>query len=161
MLLISSCLLGLFSKYNGIESPHPLLLEYCRRGQLIPVCPEQMGGLATPRRPVELCGGDGYAVLSGKARAMADDGSDCTEAFRRGAGQLLNIASLLPVRAAILKEGSPSCGSSYIYDGQFSHTRITGNGVAAALLKQHGITVYSEETITRDILEQILPQINL
>lgn len=156
MILISSCLVDLFSKYDGSSNANTLLLEYCHSGSFIPVCPEQLGGLPTPRKPVELSGVSGPAVLSGAGRALTEDGCDCTLEFVRGAEQLVKIVRLWGVTAAILKERSPSCGSSYIYDGSFSHTVIPGEGVAAALLRQHGIPVYSEHLITQELLEELL-----
>ncbi len=156
MILVSSCLLDLFSKYDGGVNTNPLLMSYMHLGKYIPVCPEQMGGLPTPRRPVELAGESGAAVLAGAGKALTADGVDCSNEFIRGAWQLLTLTRSFPVKAAILKERSPSCGSSFIYDGSFSHTVIQGEGVAAALLRQHGIPVYSEETITRELLEELL-----
>jgi uncharacterized protein YbbK (DUF523 family) len=156
MILVSSCLLDLFSKYNGSSNANSLLLDYCHRGKFIPVCPEQLGGLPTPRKPVELFGASGLAVLCGEGKAVTEDGSDCTPEFVRGAEQLIKLVRLLGITAAILKERSPSCGSSYIYDGSFSHAIIPGEGVAAALLRRHGIPVYSEQTITRELLEELL-----
>lgn len=156
MILISSCLVDLFSKYDGSSNANTLLLEYCHRGNFIPVCPEQLGGLPTPRKPVELSSASGPAVLSGEGKAITEDGCDCTQEFVRGAEQLIKIVRLWGVTAAILKERSPSCGSSYVYDGSFSHTVIPGEGVAAALLRQHGIPVYSEQRLNRKLLEELL-----
>lgn len=155
MILVSSCLLGIYSKYDGSLNTHELLTEFCRKGKCIPVCPEQLGGLATPRAPVELTGCCGGQVLSGQGKAVTADGRDCSEAFIRGAEQLVTIARLTGATAAILKERSPSCGSSKIYDGTFSHTVVPGEGVATALLRRHGIAVYSEETISRELLETL------
>lgn len=156
MILVSSCLLDLFSKYDGNANANPLLMSYMHLGKYIPVCPEQMGGLPTPRRPVELTGVSGADVLAGAGKAVTADGNDCSAEFIRGAEQLIKLARSFPVTAAILKERSPSCGSTLIYDGSFTHTVKQGEGVAAALLRQHGIPVYSEETITRELLEQLL-----
>lgn len=156
MILISSCLVDLFSKYDGSSNANTLLLAYCHRGKFIPVCPEQLGGLPTPRKPVELSGMTGQAVLRGEGKAITEEGCDCTEEFVRGAEQLVKIVRLWGVTASILKERSPSCGSSYIYDGSFSHTVMPGEGVAAALLRQHGIPVYSEQLMTRELLEELL-----
>ena len=156
MILVSACLLDIFSKYNGETNANDLLLKVCRYGRFIPVCPEQLGGLTTPRQPVELTGVSGAAVLHGEGKAVTQDGCDCTPQFIKGANEVLKLARLFPVSAAILKERSPSCGSCFIYDGSFSHTVTPGEGVTAALLRQHGIPVYSEQTVTPELLEQLL-----
>lgn len=156
MILVSSCLLNLFSKYDGSSNSHELILQYCHHGKYIPVCPEQLGGLPTPRRPVEINGVSGRDVLSGAGKAITADGDDYTAEFIQGARQVLKMTELFPVNAAILKERSPSCGSCFIYDGSFTHTVKSGEGVTAALLRQHGIPVYSEQTITKELLEELL-----
>lgn len=101
---------------------------------MIPVCPEQMGGLRTPRLPAEMRNGCVYTK----------DGCDVTEAFLKGAEAVLHLAQLFGCRCAVLKARSPSCGSKVIYDGTFSGTRIEGNGVTASLLKENGIRVFTE-----------------
>jgi len=156
MILVSSCLLDIFSKYNGAANTNELLQQYCRLGRFIPVCPEQLGGLPTPRSPVEINGASGEDVLTGKGRTVTEDGSDCTEEFIRGAHEVLKLTRLFPIKAAILKERSPSCGSSFIYDGTFAHITKEGEGVTAALLRLNGIPVYSEQSITRELLDQLL-----
>jgi uncharacterized protein YbbK (DUF523 family) len=117
-----------------------------REGKAIPVCPEQLGGLSTPRNPAEIVGGDGEDVLDGKARVMDRTGKDVTEAFIRGAYEALHLAKAVGAKEAILKEKSPSCGSCVIYDGTFQGKKKAGMGVTAALFQRHGIRVYSEET---------------
>jgi uncharacterized protein YbbK (DUF523 family) len=156
MILVSSCLLDLFSKYDGAANANPLLMSYMHRGKFIPVCPEQMGGLPTPRPPVELNGVSGADVLAGTGKAITAAGHDCTAEFIRGAEQLLKLVRAFPVKAAILKERSPSCGSTWIYDGSFTHNVTAGEGIAAALLRRHGVPVYSENTITQELLEHFL-----
>jgi uncharacterized protein YbbK (DUF523 family) len=104
---------------------------------LIPVCPEQMGGLATPRPPAECKAGG----------VFTESGTDVTAQYRRGAEEALHLAKLYGCTHAILKERSPSCGSSGIYDGSFSRTLIPGDGVTAALLRQNGITVLGESEV--------------
>jgi uncharacterized protein YbbK (DUF523 family) len=111
--------------------------------QLIPVCPEESGGLSTPRPPAEIVGGDGDAVLDGKAKVMTADGTDVTEAYLRGAHHALEMAQSHGATHVILKARSPSCGCDTIYDGTFSGTLTSGDGVTTALLKRHGITVTS------------------
>ena len=145
--LVSACLLGLPTRYDGGDNRCPSLLRLGRRCRLIPVCPEQLGGLPTPRRPAEICGGDGHAVLRGEAAVKDSAGRDVTEQFLRGAAAALKLARLFGAAGAILQWGSPSCGSGLIRDGSFSGRRRVGDGVTAALLKRHGIPVYSERKL--------------
>jgi len=157
MILVSACLLGIYSKYDGTTSnTNDLLMKYCHLGKYLPVCPEQLGGLATPRPPVEISNRTGADVLSGKAQAKNKLGQDVTGQFVRGAEQVLYIARIMPVTAAILKERSPSCGSHQIYDGSFNHVAKEGMGVTAALLSQNNIPVYSEEELTEELLKRLL-----
>lgn len=143
--LVSACLLGLPTRYDGGQNCSAALRHLCRCCRVIPVCPEQLGGLSTPRRPAEIRGGDGAAVLQGKAAVMDDAGRDVTAHFLRGACAALQLARLFCVDGAILKTGSPSCGAGRIRDGSFSGCSRSGDGVAAALLKEQGIPVYSEK----------------
>lgn len=145
MLLVSACLLGVECKYNGLTNAHQQIQELAKRGGVIPFCPEQLGGLSTPRPPVEICGGDGRKVLGREATVLSSRGEDVTEAFLKGARESLKIARLFHSPAALLKEGSPSCGSSSIYDGTFTHTKRKGQGVTAALLEREGVVIFSEE----------------
>lgn len=144
MLLLSACLLGVNCKYDGLNNVHQRIQEMARRGGVIPLCPEQLGGLSTPRPPAEIRGGDGSKVLQGEAKVFSIENQDVTEAFLRGAEESLQLAKLFKVRAALLKEGSPSCGSSLIYDGTFSHTKVPGKGVVTASLEREGVLVFSE-----------------
>ena len=137
MILISACLLGCACRYDGRSKPHPLAQELARRGLAVPVCPEQLGGLPTPREPSER---QGCAVVM-------KSGTDVTAQYRRGAEQTLHLARLYGCKAAVLKERSPSCGSGRIYDGTFSDRLTSGDGVTAALLKENGIAVYGESEI--------------
>jgi uncharacterized protein YbbK (DUF523 family) len=148
MLLISACLLGLNTKYNGGHNFCPEILSYGKKGVLIPCCPEQLGGLTTPRPAVEIQGGDGLDVLAGKAKVCTRDGDDRTEAFLRGAQETLLLANRLGIKAALLKARSPSCGNDGIYDGSFSGQVKTGTGVTAALLRETGIPVFNEEQLS-------------
>lgn len=134
-VLISACLLGLCCRYDGRpgrELPQiSRLMECCH---LIPVCPEQLGGLATPRTPSEIQG----------ERVVSQDGRDVTEAYEKGAGEALKVAQMFGCRYALLKERSPSCGSGMIYDGRFQKQLIFGDGIAAGCIKKHGIRVWGE-----------------
>lgn len=135
-LLISTCLLGVCCRYDGASKAHPLAAELAKRHTLVPVCPEQLGGLATPRPPAERRGD----------RVVTREG-DVTDQYRRGAEETLMLCQLLACEAAVLKERSPSCGHGVIYDGTFSGTLTPGDGVTAELLTAHGIPVYGESQI--------------
>ncbi len=111
------------------------------------VCPEEDGGLGTPRPPAEIVGGDGHAVLEGRARVLTRSGRDVTDAYVRGAEIALEAARREGAETAILKARSPSCGKGCIYDGTFSRTAASGDGVTAALLARDGITVLTEEEL--------------
>ena len=156
MILVSTCLLGINCNYKGknaFENPdeekeflEKLFAKY-GRGELYPVCPEVMGGLSVPRAPAEIRNGNGEDVINNKAIVVNSDGTDVTEIFVQGAYGVLGAAKSVGATTAILKARSPSCGSSKIYDGTFSKKLIDGDGVAAALLKEYGIEVLSEEEI--------------
>lgn len=136
-ILVSACLLGCPCRYDGKSKPNDAVLALMERHTLIPICPEQMGGLATPRIPAEV---RGYEVFTEK-------GDDVTAQYRRGAEDALRLARLYGCTHAILKERSPSCGSGRIYDGSFSRTLIAGDGVTARLLKENGVTVLGESEV--------------
>ena len=133
-LLISACLMGAACRYDGKRQPMEQLDQLMTRYHLIPVCPEQLGGLATPRTPAERVGD----------RVMTADGSDVTAAYTAGAEEVLRLAKLYGCTKAILKERSPSCGHGTIYDGTFTRTLTNGSGVTAQLLTEHGVAVYGE-----------------
>ena len=136
-ILVSACLLGCPCRYDGKSKPNDTVLALMEQHTLIPICPEQMGGLATPRVPAERRG-DGV---------FTETGGDVTAQYRRGAEEALRLAKLYGCTHAILKERSPSCGSGQIYDGSFSRTLTDGDGVTAALLKENGITVLGENEV--------------
>ena len=143
-VLVSACLLGVPCRYDGQSKRHPLAQELCRRHRVIPVCGEIFGGLPTPRPPAE---------LQRDGRVVDRAGKDVTEAYRRGAEAVLELARLTGAEAAVLKERSPSCGSGAVYDGTFSGTLTAGWGVAAGLLREQGIRVLGESR-----LEELLRQ---
>jgi uncharacterized protein YbbK (DUF523 family) len=144
--IVSACFAGMHCRYDQRHHRIEQIQELVRCGEALPVCPEQMGGLSTPRNPAQIVGGDGDDVLDGKACVVDNQGKDVTEAFIRGAYEALHAAQTIGATEAILKESSPSCGSCMIYDGTFQGTKKPGQGVTAALLRRHGIQVYSEET---------------
>ncbi len=142
-VVISACLLGVRCRYDGGDSRNEIAIEQKETSELIPVCPEEAGGLPTPRPPAEIVGGDGDAVLDGKAKVMTADGVDVTEAYLKGAYHALQVTQSSGATHVILKARSPSCGCGDIYDGTFSGTLTSGDGVTTALLKRHGVTVTS------------------
>jgi len=137
MKLCSACLLGVKCRYNGKSALNKKVVSLLRSEVLIPVCPEQLGGLPTPREPAEIVGN----------RVFTISGRDVTENFIRGAKETLRIAKLFNISEAIMKQGSPSCGFGRIYDGTFSGKTRKGEGVTATLLKKHGIKIVTEEDL--------------
>jgi uncharacterized protein YbbK (DUF523 family) len=148
-VLISSCLLGEPVRYHGGDAlcPDETVGRWRAEGRLVPLCPETAAGLPVPRPPAEIIGGDGAEVLRGKAYVGDSTGIDVTPAFLRGARAVLSAAHANGVRVAVLKDGSPSCGTTYIYDGSFRGQRDAGQGVTAALLSEAGIRVFSDHQI--------------
>ncbi|MBK6426545.1 MAG: DUF523 domain-containing protein [Blastocatellia bacterium] len=146
-ILVSACLVGESVRYNGGDkrTDHPVLQRWLGEGRVVTVCPEVAGGLSVPRPPAEIVGAaGGLSVLSGVARVIDDRGRDVTGQFVRGAEHALAVARSKSIRIAVLKEGSPSCGLGYIYDGSFTGTRVSDVGVTAACLERAGIYVFSE-----------------
>lgn len=143
-ILVSACLLGQCCRYDGKAKEYPQIHRLLEQKDchVIPVCPEQMGGMQTPRDPAER---QGDLVVTAC-------GQDVTAAYERGARETLKLAELYGCRYAVLKENSPSCGYGRIYDGTFQRNLITGKGVTAELLEKNGIQVVGESR-----LDQILP----
>ena len=144
-ILVSACLLGTNCKYNGGNNYTPKLLDLKRENCIIPVCPEELGGLPTPREPCEIQNGGGKEVLAGKARVMNKIGEDVTANFIKGAKETLALAKQNSCSLAVLKARSPSCGCGIIYDGTFSGKFKEGNGVTAQLLLDNEIVVMTEK----------------
>lgn len=145
MFLISACLMGIKSRYDEGDNFISQIKGYTKKTILIPVCPEQMGGLPTPREPAEIMGGDGSDVLEGKAVVINKKGKDVTANFIKGAEEVLRVACNLGINKAILKTGSPSCGCGRIRDGSFRGVWLKGDGVTTALLKKNQIKIYTED----------------
>ncbi|MFA9559507.1 DUF523 domain-containing protein [Evansella sp. AB-rgal1] len=145
MILVSSCLAGLEVRYNVTHSLDNKISTLVGENKAVAVCPELLGGFSTPREPAEIVGGDGDDVLDGKASVFDKSGRDVTELYINGAYATLEIAQKVNATLVVLKENSPSCGSSFIYNGQFCGEKIVGNGVTSALLKRNGLEVISEE----------------
>jgi uncharacterized protein YbbK (DUF523 family) len=140
-VLVSACLLGMRCRYDGGHAYCPEVFDGLWRSHFAPVCPEQLGGLPTPRPPAQIERGDGRDVLQGLARVINQRGEDVTSSFLKGAQETLSIARLLKARKAILKDHSPSCGCRTIHrEGEL----FRGVGVTAALLWENGLEVVSE-----------------
>ncbi len=136
-ILVSACLLGDNCKYDGTNNLHQELADWLADKEVIKVCPEVLGGLATPRIPCEIKDN----------KVINKNGEDKTYFFTKGALETLKIAQQEQVHFAILKSNSPSCGSEMIYDGSFAHRLIPGEGITAHMLKINGIKVYTEDDL--------------
>lgn len=147
MLLVSACLAGEPVRYDGKSCTVSLIKSLIAQGKAKAICPECLGGLPTPRPAAEIQGGTGDDVLVGRAKVIDSNGHDVTTAFIAGAYQALKIVKFYQATAIVLKENSPSCGSQFIYNGQFNSQKRTGFGVTAALLKQHGFEVIAEHQL--------------
>ena len=134
-ILISACLIGLNCKYDGGNNENSKLVELMKEKDLVPICPEQLGGLKTPRVSAE----------RKQEKVITKEGVDVTKEYQKGAEEVLNLAKKLNIKKAILKSRSPSCGIDEIYDGTFSHNLVKGDGVTAELLKKNGIEVISSD----------------
>ncbi|WP_440960631.1 DUF523 domain-containing protein [Paenibacillus nitricinens] len=145
MILVSSCLAGMKVRYNGTDYLDEKIQKLLNENQAIAVCPELLGGFATPREPAEIIGGNGEDVLAGTAKVVDRSGADVTDMYLEGAYITLAKAQEVSATMVVLKENSPSCGSSMIYNGEFRGKKIAGNGVTTALLRKNGIEVTSEE----------------
>ena len=135
MMIVSACLAGFPCRYDGKARPCAQVIELVQAGKAIPVCPEQLGGLPTPRPPCEIRLG----------RVVDTGGADRTAEYHRGAEAVLRIAETYGATQALLQNRSPSCGTGWIYDGTFSKTLVQGDGITARLLAQNGIQVIGIE----------------
>ncbi|MEL7166906.1 MAG: DUF523 domain-containing protein [Pseudomonadota bacterium] len=153
-ILISACLVGRPVRYNGTDKAHPadgIVAQWRDEGRLVLVCPEVAVGFPTPRPPAEIVGtGDtcgGETVLAGGARVMEDTGADVTALYVQAARDTVGLAKRYGCHHAVLTDGSPSCGSTFIYDGSFSGKRMPGVGTTTAALQAAGVRVWSETAI--------------
>ncbi|GAP22251.1 DUF523 domain-containing protein [Leptolinea tardivitalis] len=137
MIIVSACLAGVHCRYDGNAKPCEAVIRLVAEGKAIPVCPEQLGGLTTPRQSSEIVNG----------RVWMRDGTDVTGAFTRGAQEAINLARLAGATSAILKARSPSCGVGRVYDGTFTGRLIPGDGIFAALCRENGLSVKTEEDL--------------
>lgn len=140
MYLVSACLAGINCRYNGGHTAMKEIVALVKEGQAIPICPEVIGGLPTPRPCAE---------MTEVGNVVNSEGEDVTPYFKKGAEKTLEIAKILGITEAILKSRSPSCGYGQVYDGSFAGQLKAGNGITAELLSKHGIKLYTEETFQR------------
>ncbi|MFA4916474.1 MAG: DUF523 domain-containing protein [Syntrophales bacterium] len=144
MIIVSACLLGIKCRYDGKTSPDKKMLAMAHEGIFIPLCPEQLGGLPTPRPPAQIVGGQGIDVLDERAKVCDANNREVTHHFLKGAEEVIRIAKLMKVKKAIMKEMSPSCGVCSIYQHDVI---VEGMGVTTALLMRTGIHVISSDNI--------------
>lgn len=135
MILVSACLCGVNCKYNGKNNLNEEMMDLLKSGEALLICPEQMGGLTTPRNPSEI------KIINNEVKVFMNDGTDVTANYKRGAEEVLRLAKELNIKKAILKKKGPACGYGEIYDGTFSGVLTQGNGITAALLLENGIEV--------------------
>lgn len=144
MYLISACLCGVNCKYNELNNYNEICDKLFTSGKAILVCPEQLGGLPTPRIPSEIIGESSNILNNNNGSVIDKNGNYVTPQFVKGAKETLQIAKKLNIKKAILKDGSPSCGVNYIYNGNFNGSKIKGMGITAQLLKESSIDIISE-----------------
>ena len=138
MKIVSGCLVGIDCRFDGKNRISTDLIEDFKKGELIPLCPEQLGGLPTPRPPSRIVNGNGYDVLDGRTRVVNQKRDDVTEKIIKGATEVLKITKILDVEEAVLESKSPSCGCGRIYD-EISGELVESCGVLTALLKRNGV----------------------
>jgi len=152
MKLCSACLLGIKCMWNGQSKPTSRLIKLFKKGELVPVCCEQLGGLPTPRTPSGIFNTTGLEVINGKGKVVNKKGEDVTRKFLKGSQEILKIAQKLEIREAILKKTSPACGVGKTWqmrkiNGKYKNYLVNGDGVLTALLKANGLKIYSEREI--------------
>lgn len=145
MIFVSACLVGINCKYNGSNNYNKKIFDMVKEGKAIPICPEQLGGLSTPRDPTEI------KNINGKIYAINNKGNDVTVQFKRGANEVLKLSKSLNIKKAILQPRSPSCGIGKIYSGNFDNKLIDGDGILVQLLKENGVEVVSCDEITNKL----------
>jgi len=157
-ILVSACLVGCRSRYDAavLEVTDERLSRWLAWGLVLPFCPETAGGLPVPRPPAEISGGAGGDVLAGDGKVVTRPGKDVTENFIAGARHAVMAARFFAIRAAVLKDGSPSCGTTRICDGSFRNRQVSGQGVAAALLAANKVTLFNEGNLA--LLEERMPK---
>ena len=150
-ILMSACLLGKRVRYDGRSLPvaDVILEQWLAEGRILSVCPEVEAGMGIPRPPAEIIGGDGDSVLEHNATVIESHGQDVTGYFEKGAHIALALCQRNNIKIAVLADSSPSCGSTTIYDGTFTGVKRSGVGVTTALLRKHGIQVFSQHDIPK------------
>ena len=158
-ILLSACLAGHRVRYNGTDKSCTtnLLQQWREEGRLVIHCPELAAGLETPRLSAEMVNGQGIEVLNGRAQVLESDGRNVTQPYVLTAWLALQTAQQHGCRFAIMTDGSPTCGSLHVYDGSFRGMKVPGEGVAVALLREHGVEVFSESQL--DALQQRLDEV--
>ncbi|MGD0565907.1 MAG: DUF523 domain-containing protein [Candidatus Goldiibacteriota bacterium] len=145
MIFVSACLAGVKTRYDGTDRLDEKIRALVVSGAAIPLCPEVLGGRGIPRETIEITGGDGAQVLSGRARVVDQKGGDHTKEILEGVDEFIKAAKAMGVAAVILKTKSPTCGHKKIYDGTFTGKLIDGSGVLSAALEKESIKIYTEE----------------
>jgi uncharacterized protein YbbK (DUF523 family) len=153
MILVSACLAGVETRYDATHRLNEKIRELVMSGRALPLCPEVMGGRKIPREPVEITGGTGRDVLSGRARIVDKKGGDHTAEIAAGVEDFVKAAKSMGVTAVILKEKSPACGVKKIHDGTFTGTLVAAPGLLAAALERENIKIYTEENFL-ELLEK-------
>ena len=145
-ILVSSCLLGVKTRYDGTDNRNQEVIEYLRSNNLIPIpiCPEQLAGLSTPRPKCWFSQGDGRTVVDKRGQLVTENGKDISEAFLHGASETLKIAKIADCTQAILQQRSPSCGTNSVY---LNETLVAGEGVTTALLRKSGLIVIGSDDL--------------
>jgi len=146
------CLAGINCNYKGESKPNEKIKILIRAGKAIPICPEQLGGLPTPRSGSRIISGNGDDIIDGKTKVITDDGKDVTENYLRGAEFTLELCKQFGIKKAILKQGSPSCGKGKTQGGEGERKLVIGNGVTTALLQRNGMKVYNEDDLENEEL---------
>lgn len=144
MIGMSACLGGVACRYDGRSQGTTEFIQLVEQDKVVIICPEVLGGLPIPRKPAEIIGGDGYDVLAGKARVVENDGTDVTDIYVAGARKAYEIIKDQGITVLVLKEKSPTCGTHYVYDGNFTGVMKQGVGVATALFRKKGLMVYAD-----------------
>lgn len=148
--MVSACLLGVACAHDGRPRLDEELAGALAGGAVLPVCPEQLGGLPTPRPPAEIAGGSGAEVLRGRARVLTARGHDVTRQYLRGAREVCRLAGMAGCSGAVLRPRSPACGPASHYDGSFASRLVRGMGVTAGALSERGVLVLTP----KDYLEE-------
>ena len=151
MILVSACLTGEKCRYNGEHRKHPLIEQLNKKGKVVAVCPEVMGGLSVPRLACEISGANALEVIEGRARVVNIAGDDITEHVLEGCYKAFDLAKKNNIKLAILKDKSVSCGTDQIHDGSFQGILVSGKGILAVLLEREGIRVKNSDNLFIDL----------